>query len=219
MATEIKYTNRYNKLLTPQQLEQTEDFVKQTYIDGILKMTEENDRTIRNNKKIKRISYFLDDATEDKNTIATQLCSIEENASCAIRYNKQTANDFTLWDVQYYDIDGVTLGLRGQEVYNSQERIIYSSSFDEQTGQLSSATKVMYANETMNDWDDRLFDFDFIFNPDSGELELSISDVNHRYYWLMPKDINVQFVQSQGYWDNHPYYHSHLPVLPQTPII
>lgn len=219
MATEIIYTNRYDKILTQQQLEQTEDFVKQTRIDGILKIKEDNYRINKNNKKFKRITYFLDDATEDKNTIAAQFCNVQDNASCTIRYNKQTANGFTLWDVQFYDTDGQPAGAGGQEVYDNQGRTIYSSSFDEQTGQLKSVTKILYANETENAWEDRLFYFDFIFNPDSGELELSISDVNHRYYWLMPQNINLEFVQGAGYWNNHPYYHSHLPILPLTPII
>ncbi|KFC19672.1 hypothetical protein [Chryseobacterium sp. FH1] len=219
MATEIKYTNRYDKILTPQQLNQTEDFVKQTYVDGMLKMKEDNYRTNKNNKKFKRVTYFLDDVAEDKNTIAEQFCNVEENASCTIRYNKQTANGFTLWDVQFYDIDGQPAGAGGQEVYDSQGRIVYSSSFYEQTGQLRSVTKVMYANQVENAWEDALFDFHFSFDFDTGGINFTISDTNHRYHWLMPQNIDVEFVQGEGYWDSHPYYHSHLPVLPQTPII
>ena len=218
MATEIKYTDLYGNITTPQQIEQMDIFVKKTYVDGVLKIEERNS-TVKN-KKYRRFYYFLDDATEDKNTIAKQFYNVEENAICFIRHNRQTANGFTLWDTQVYDTNGSTTGeVRFQEVFDSRGRIIYSSSFYEQTKQLRSVTKVMYANEVENAWEDTLFDFRFSFDFDTGKRDLNILDTNDRYYWLMPKDINVEFVKEEGYWDNRPYFHSHLPILPETPII
>ena len=216
MSTEIKYTDTYNKILTAQQLKQTDEFVKHTYVDGMLKIMERNYKVARNSKKFKRTTYFIDDATEDQDTVASQLCCIEENASCSIRYNRQISNGFTLWDGQFYDVDGLPKGNRGQEVYNNLGRIVYSSILDNETSQTIKVTKTMYANETDNDWEDILFIFHFIRDIDTGEMELGISDFNNRYYWLMPQDIDVEFVQAEGYWDNFPYYHSHLPVVPDT---
>jgi len=216
MSTEIKYTDTYNKILTAQQLLQTDNFTKHIYVNGILKIRERNYTLPRSNKKFKRITYFMDDATEDQNTVASQLCSIEENTSCILRYNRQTSNGFTLWDGQFYDVDGLPKGNGGQVVYNDMGRNIYSSVFDQETVPLRSVTKTMYANETDNDWEDILFIFHFIRDIDTGEMELSISDFNNRYYWLMPQDVDVDFVQDEGYWDNLQYYHSHLPILPDT---
>jgi hypothetical protein len=216
MSTEIKYTDTYNKILTAQQLLQTDNFTKHIYVDSVLKSEEQNYTLPRTDKKFKRIFYFLDDTTENRDTVANQLCNIQENTSCVIRYNKQTLNEFTLWDSQFYDVDGLPKGNGGQVVYNDMGRNIYSSVFDQETVPLRSVTKIMYANETDNDWEDRLFLFHFIRDIDTGEMELSIHDANNRYYWLMPQDIDVEFVQGEGYWDNHQNYHSHLPILPDT---
>lgn len=216
MSTEIKYTDTYNKILTAQQLKQTDEFVKHVYVDGILKIKEENYKLSKNNKKFKRVHYFVDDATENLDTIASQICSVEENTSCYISFNRQSLNGFTIWDWQLYGLDGLPKGAGGQKVYNNLGRIIYSSVFDQETSQLLKVTKTMYANETDNDWEDKLFKFHFIRDVDTGEIKLSITDANRRYYWLMPQDIDVEFVQDEGYWDNHPYYHSHLPIFPDT---
>lgn len=83
MVTEIKYTNLNNKILTNQQLVQTEEYSKHTYIDGALKISETNRVLYKKNIKSKHISYFLD-IGENADTIAPATARILSPATARI---------------------------------------------------------------------------------------------------------------------------------------
>jgi len=188
------------------------------YIDNLLKSREDQE-VLSDGKRYKTLNYFLDDSTEDKDVIAQNYCSVENNASCVVRYNGQFLNGYSLWTLHYYNDEGNSLGDGGQEVYDRFNRCIYASSYIDGTTQINSVTKIMYPQLPDNLNRRALLLFHFIPSTDTGVIRLSISDADDNFQMLMPQDFTIEFLQSEGLWDEYPYYHSHMPIIPKPGTI
>lgn len=217
MATSIIYTDFNDNVLTSQQLLQTKNFVKQVYVDAQLKSRDAQE--VLNGELFKKLDYFLDDSTENKDIIAQQYCNSEENASCTVYYDRQMINGYSLWTPHYYSIEGISLGDGGQEVYDGLNRCIYASSFIDNTTQIRTVTKIMYPQLPGNFDRQALLLFHFTPDTDTGLMKMTISDGDDNFHWLMPQDFTIEFLQSEGLWDEYSYYHSHLPVIPEPGTI
>lgn len=218
MTIKIVYTDFNDNILTPQQLAQTQNFIKEVYIDNIIK-SREDQLVLSDGKRYKNLGYFLDDNTEDKDVIAQNYCSVENNASCVVRYNRQFLNGYSLWTLHNYNDEGNSLGDGGQEVYDRFNRCIYASSYVDNTTQIYSVSKIMYPQSTDNFESKALIHFYFHRDSETGLMDLSISDADDNYHMLMPQDFTIEFLQSEGLWDEYPYYHSHLPIIPEPGTI
>lgn len=213
MATNIIYTNETGSVLTEQQVSLLTSYTIITYEDGNIKKTE---RTGMGKGNIYRSVQCYLDPTEDKDEIIQSYS--DGKTGLTIYFNAQSQNGFTQWNSEGYAPVG-TLKSKGISVYNSENWVILSCSLDLNSGDpIAGGIKNYYGNHSPNQFDDRLLQFDY--NAD-GSLD-SITDFNDTYgfndgsvqldYFLS----YMQSIQQDFSWNQHPYFHSLTPYLPDS---
>ncbi|MFD2581070.1 hypothetical protein ACFSR6_01115 [Pedobacter vanadiisoli] len=213
---QIKYKNSIGSFITDQQVKELNEYNKITYQDNEIKTIESFISSKTKNQTV--ISYFLDDG-EDKQVIVEQNTSVIENKSCLIYLNKESKNGFNLWDIEEYNKEGV-LRFKSKEVYDNKHRLIFLGGINPITNSLEDRSiKFYYLNEFEDEYKDRLLRIVYEQNGDVN----TIVDINNYFDYYKAPSLAEFLLDTQGQqlfpWDDHPYYHSAYPFLPESPNI
>lgn len=209
MATTVRYIDNHGAAITEQQCSVLEGYSKITYIDNKLKKKEEffHSRRIGD---VRFLEYFLD---HSENITDVMQSYSDGKTSYDMRLNGKSQNGFTQWDAEEYNRDGV-LKWKGNLVYDRVGRLVMHCYFDLNSGGLLSGTKTLYNHRFPADFNEDVL-ARFMYNT-SGDLE-SIGDPEMR---LGDGDALtlVEFLEvaSDFLWDEHPYFHSITPYLPDS---
>lgn len=208
MSVQIKYKNTAGNLITSQQVQNLDYFDKITFVDDQIKMIESKIR-IRNGSRT-TISYYLSNS-ENKQEILNKFTDADKNQNCNISFNKQNFGEFGIWDDEEYSKEG-DLRHRGKHTLDSKGRIIFSCGFDLQSNQLLDRSfKSYYLGDDMI----------FTFTYDNDGSIITITDHEDRFGYYAALDLQ-QFIEepmiqdSFFSWNEHPYYHSAYPFLPNS---
>ena len=213
MSTKIAYKNEFGSDITPEQQSSLNRYDKISYKDNLIKMIESIGKG--RNFDRKTIEYFLD-ITENKNTILQQYTDQSNNVNCVVYFNNQSSNGYYLWDWESYSTIG-TLKFRGKTVYDIDHKLIMYCSFDLNTGLLQEgAWKNCYANQSKTESEDQLLQIIYDVNGNVA----SLVDFTGKFGYSKSLTIDefladIKFSQVDFPWDQHPYYHSVLPYLPE----
>lgn len=212
MTIQTKYTNDLGITVTDQQLSTLRSYKKITIDTGVVKMIERFWKT--DDMTFKIVNYFLS-KTENKQEIVERFSDIENDISCRIYFNKQSQNGFDLWEYEEYTRT-TEIVFKGKEVFDSNNRMIFSANFDLNTGALLlGATKIYHSGISDNPLNDELLMFSY---KEDGSVDL-IYDSQEEFGYIkgiyLDKYLaDTQFSQVDFPWDQHTYYHNVLPYLP-----
>ncbi|WP_426327875.1 hypothetical protein [Pedobacter sp. R-06] len=216
MSTQIKYKNNVGSFIADQQIQGLSEYNKITYQDNEIKTIENFIKSKTKNKKV--ISYFLGPG-EDKVSIIQQNTSVLDNKSCLIYLNKQSENDFNLWDIEEYDSEGL-LQFKSKEVYDNKHRLIFMGVITNDTNLLKTGSlKYYYSNKYEDEYKDRLLE---VVYDENGDVNI-IVDINDHFDYYKAPSLEEFLLDTEGQqifpWEEHPYYHNAMPFLPESPNI
>ena len=212
MRKEEKYTVIYGNVLSSLQVKTIARYNKLIYIDDTLKRVE-NYNLNRSSSPV-FFNYYLNE-NEDKHSVLQQHLKV----NCLIYFNKQSSNGFNLWDWEEYAPAG-ELKFKGKKVFDNMHRKIFYCSYDLATNELEEgACKYFYANKVESEYEDMLLRFRYKSN---GEFDEAV-DIHDNFDFFKPLSLdmflaNMQYFQEDFRWDQHPYYHSVYPFLPEGPL-
>lgn len=210
------YKNILGQNITLQQLNQLEEYILETIDDNTGEVkTIETTRMVRESQT-KSYDYFLE-ISEDKNIVIQQFMANSLFKGISIYENKSNVFGFTAYDVEDYNIDGI-LYSKSKHVYDSSNRIILHCSLDLQTNEIiTSDTPAKYYYGTQNDLPDLVLKFTYEFDQVTNQFKTYVLDVNQStVHFNTLNQLNFIDVFGQDFWDNHPYYHSLLPLFPTS---
>ncbi|ARS39251.1 hypothetical protein CA265_06015 [Sphingobacteriaceae bacterium GW460-11-11-14-LB5] len=215
MSTTIKYKNLYGEDMTLQQLPNVGDYDKLQYENGNVKRIDSY-----YDKKLDSGTYYLS-STEDKQAIVLEFSNIW--ISTEIYLNTQSVGTFTLREWETYG--GTDLISKGKTLFDNQDRRVATEFLDINSSQIKSIEKKFYL--TIHD---EYIDIDGL--PDFGQLsfyykeDLIIVEVNlpgfeDDNYRISDNEnvLNNLLIRPLFKWEDHPYYHRALPLIPNTPNI
>ncbi|MBO9674364.1 MAG: hypothetical protein J7577_13030 [Sphingobacteriaceae bacterium] len=213
---QIKYKNSIGSFITDQQVKELNEYNKITYQDNEIKTIESFISSKTKNQTV--ISYFLDDR-EDKQVIVEQNTSVIENKSCLIYFNKESKNGFNLWDIEEYNSEGI-LRFKSKEAYDNKHRLVFMGKFNNDTDILESGSfKFYYLNKYEDEYKDRLLKITY---DEHGDVDVII-DINDHFDYYKAPSLDEFLADDVGQilfpWNEHPYYHSAYPFLPESPNI
>lgn len=184
-----------------------------TYEDGAVKTIEEFGLGTDGNSMF--VQYFMNPSENKSDVIASYSGG---NTGLEVYFNSQSQNGFTQWNWEKYAPDG-TLKLKGFIVFNSKNWEVMVLPLNPNTGTMFLiGYKCYYGNVFPNQYDDLLLKFDY--NAE-GSLK-SVSDFNDTYGFNqgeLSADEFIAYMQSiqQDFsWDQHPYFQSLTPYLPNS---
>ena len=199
-----KYYNRFFEEITEQEANQLDQFYISYFVDGRIKKTDH----ISPNYFMGE--YYLD-ATENIQEKIHELC-IEGGHRWVFYTQESAAFGYTLWN--WEDIgEKANLKFKGKQVLDSKNREIFNCSMNISNGQMEEATKKYYNNDDVLlltvDYDSQnkmthAYDKQDTWGLDGG--------------WPIDKEelIIVDAHIGAFPWDEHPYFHSAIPFLPET---
>jgi hypothetical protein len=211
METTVKYLDEHGVNITEQQCSILEGYSKITYIDNVIKQKEEFG-TSRRYGESRFVEYFMD-RSENKSDILQSYA--DGKTACSLRLNGKSQNGFTQWDNEDYSIDGV-LKWKGNQVYDSAQRLVMYRDLDASTEAFSRGAKILYVDwlsHESHESGDILarFYYDYSGNIiDIGDpgIRLGDGDAMTLDYFLM--------AAPDFLWEQHPYFHSLTPYLPDS---
>jgi hypothetical protein len=217
MSTTVKYTNSRDGIITEQQLSNVKDYDKKTYEDGSLKRVD----TYYNGELHSGIYYLS--PNENKQMVVSELSSIWGDVE--VYFNTQSFENFSSKDWEVYSES--SLVLMGKIIVDAQDRMIARQILDVNSLNVVSVEKIFYLTsfDGFNNDDDlpRFGQFDFYYFPGSGEVELELNLSGFeldRYVINNTRNIlNDPMIKPLFKWEDHPYYHSASPLIPNTPIV
>lgn len=209
MAATVQYLDEHGIIITEKQCSVIGRYSKITYIDNALKIIEEFGRGSRN-RDVRGVQYFMD-ASERKSDVLKGYT--DGKTRCTLRFNDKSQNGFTQWDVEEYNIAGV-LKWKGNGVYDNANRLVMYCYFDLNTGALQDGVKNLYGNIHPKEFDDLLLRFRY---DNTGQIE-DISDVHVSFGFNDGSLTLDEFLAFEANfpWDQHPYFHSITPYLPDS---
>ena len=216
MGINIKYKNDMGSFIAEQQAKELNEYSKITYEDGEVKTITEFVKL--RTKAQKTISYFLA-VGESKIDIVQENTSITDNTSCLIYFNKQTKNGFNVWDIEEYNSEGI-LRFKSKEAYDNKHRLVFMGKFNNDTDILESGSfKFYYLNKYEDEYKDRLLKITY---DEHGDVDVII-DINDHFDYYKAPSLDEFLADDVGQilfpWNEHPYYHSAYPFLPESPNI
>lgn len=212
MATQKKIYNIYGNEINKIQLSSLSDYSLKTIVDNKLKMVEHFE-----DKLLADGEYYLED-NENIDDLIQEYC-INKKQRWYFHFNKQTSGIFTLWDWKAINSDGIAY-FKGKRVLDNKNRKVFYCQLNLETEEIKGeAIKIAYQNIHDDENTDILFKFKY--NAD-GSL-FRIEDPNEIYFDKVmgskPQDfIDDIDIQAFFSWNEHEYYHSALPFLPNENI-
>jgi hypothetical protein len=213
---EIRYTNLFDESITSQQKDALDRYYILHYDAGQLKIREQVIK--HRGQTFRYVTHYLGQ-TEDKEAVLHDAINLQKYDKCIVYFNRQSANGFSLWDKETYNKES-NLIFKGKEVFDSLNRTILNAYFDLNTNMLKAgARKFFYTDKYANDFENILFEFSYMSD---GSMH-TINDLHDTYGYR--KGIYLDdFLTDEWYsqhifpWDQHPYYHSVYPFLPEGPL-
>ncbi|MEJ5106109.1 hypothetical protein [Chryseobacterium sp. MYb328] len=202
-----KYYNEFFEEITEQEAGQLDHFYISYFVDGRIKKTDH----ISPNYFMGE--YYLD-ATENLQEKIQELC-IEGGHRWVFYTQESAAFGYTLWNSEDIGEKG-NLKFKGKQVLDSKNREIFNCSIDISNGQMEEATKKYYNSD-----DILLLTIDY----DSQNKLVYAYDKQDTWGldggWPMDKEelIIVDARIGAFPWDEHPYFHSAVPFLPESDCI
>jgi hypothetical protein len=199
-----KYYNKFFEEITEQEADQLDELYISDFVEGRI-------------KKKDHISpdYFMGeyylDATENIQEKIQELC-IEGGHRWVFYTQEAAAFGYTLWNWEDISKEG-EIKFKGKSVLDSKSREIFNCSTDILTHQMEEATKWYY------DSNDILL---LTFNYNSQNKMTHAYDKQDTWGldggWPMDKEELIIVDERIGAfpWNEHPYFHSAVPFLPET---
>ena len=211
MAITVKYLDDYGVNITEQQCSILEGYSKITYIDNVIKKKEEFWHSRRFGES-KFVEYFMA-RSENKQDVLKAYS--DSKTSCFLVFNDRSQNGFTQWDFEHYTKAGI-LKWKGNRVYDSAQRLVMYCDLDANTETFLNGAKILYDNWFSNESSHILarFEYDYagnLIHVADPEIRLGDGDLMTLDYFLM--------AAPDFLWEQHPYFHSLTPSLPDSPEI
>jgi len=212
MSITTIYKNSFGSTISSEQASGMQEYEKLTYVNNQLKIIESFEFV---DAASTTISYFMD-VDENKNSLISQYTDANKNVSCLLYTNKQTTNSFSLWDQEHYSVNGVLAG-RAKIAFDERDRIILIAPLNIDTNMPQSLSiKKFYGDDNSNPSGETLLEFgyspdntiDYVFDPQG---YFGYGDTLRFDQFLD----DIEFSQHAFPWDQHPYYHSITPYLPE----
>ena len=213
MATNIIYTSETGLVITQQQMSTLGNYTAVTYVDGFVKKIV--DFGTGRDGHSRYVQYYMN-SSENKNDVIQSFA--DGKTGLEVYFNNLSQNGFTQWNWEKYSQDG-TLKLIGYTVYNNNHWEIMNLLFDPITSVMRNrSAKYYFGNQHKSQYDDLLLVFSY--NADGSLSE--ITDYNDTYGFndgpLLPDEflLYMQAIGQDFSWDQHPYYHTLTPYLPNS---
>ncbi len=215
MNTVVKYTDLLHQDLTFEQVADRDNYIEYTFVENKLKKERKQYYSKVADERRLKIEYFLDDHENIQEVIKTIL--VDSTPSMLILYHKEGEHfGCTKWKWQVYDLKGKPKGLGGIKVLDTHNRTIFFCSYTSENS-YETVTKWMYGNTQGNTEEEILLTIKYDLLAD----EVSIVDTNSRFGYgdFKPFDVDYMRLLAPGFWEKHPYYHNHFPILPESSLI
>jgi hypothetical protein len=225
MSTTIKYRNLTGEQITNQQAQNIKDYYHEEYDENF----NLRKKTRYRNGEFLRITYYLKD-DESLDAVITELSN--QYGGGGVCFNKQIINGYTTWDVEYYK--NTTKVHKSKKVYDSKGQLIAYQEIDVNTGEVINTIKHFYLenlgpfSEYPPIMDNGIFDFKYNYSDlEPGGVFVVINlmlymDVGGGGFYINSrKNIFLEDAElaSVFNWANQPYYHSAVPLIPDTPNV
>lgn len=229
MYTEIKYKDVCGKLTTPQSEQAVDLYCAEYYINGALKRVD----TYNSNGTVCDGDYYLSEE-ESVEQVLSEFASIWE---CSCLYmNKQIIRNYVLMDSVYYV--GMVKNSTGKVVFDNMGREIAMIEIDK-NGLESSFSKTFHVpseyiidenplvsrigRHFYNSFDILEFGtFEFRYSDSKGNVEVLVNlpGFEDDIYYISKGDSIFDHWKLKPIfqWEEHPYYHSRAPFIPDTDI-
>jgi hypothetical protein len=208
MATNQIY-NTSGDLITTQQMSSVADYNVYTFNES------DKLKTIQKFKNFELLSqeYFLDASETITEVVAKMVMG--SNIRWALYTNPQTSGNFIQWDCIGYKNNG-ELSFQNISVIDEKNRPILSARINPTTNAMVGfSKKYYYGNQIDNYLADMLLIFDY--NTDGSLSEIYDINNNWGYNWkgLDETRFKASIIAQDFIWDDHPYYHTLTPYLPE----
>jgi len=208
----VKYQNLFGDSLTSQQIVELSDYSKISFKNNNVKIIEYYSLTISGMSTV--VSYFMD-TEEAKQDILDKYCDPIKHVKCTLLFNKQQIGRYHLWKWEDYSVDKICTH-KGEKVYDEKHRTLFSNEIDIRSDTLKSAQKYYHGNVYSGEFADTLLGFNY--NSD-GSVKY-IFDTHEKYGYIRGITLDefledTEFSQELFPWEQHPYFHSAYPFLPE----
>ncbi|GAB1347444.1 hypothetical protein [Cloacibacterium normanense] len=217
MSTYIKYTNGDNKIVTEQQLSMLTEFNHHTYDKETneLKKIEKFIRNYKTKQVEQRGGEVFVSSNDDLNDIINNHIGIGIlSRGWTFYYNKQSNNKGDVqWEFVTY-IKGV-LKDKGIFVFDNKGREIVSCSIDLLSGDRTSKRKCFFGDPAIFFYsfgDENIPNIVFRYNDDNSIREVFYYDDDY----TLDEFLANEKIMAQFPWDQHTYFHSFEPMLPNN---
>lgn len=200
-----KYYNKFFKEITEQEADQLDELYIKYFLDGKLKKIEDI------TSKYFIGTYYLDD-TENLQSKIQEFC-VQGGQRWIFHTKESSSFGYSLWN--WVDIDNTgAIIFKGKRVLDIKNREVFNCSNDLSSNQMEGATKRYFKGEDTEPI--LLFEYN-----DQNNLSY-ILDRKDTWGlgggWPMDKEELIIVDERIGVfpWDQHPYFHSAVPFLPET---
>lgn len=200
-----KYYNGYFEEITEQEADQLDEFYIKYFLDGKLKKIEDI------TPKYFIGTYYLDD-TENLQSKIQEFC-VQGGQRWIFHTKESSSFGYSLWNWVDIDKTGAII-FKGKRVLDSKNREIFNCSIDLSSNQMRRATKRYFKGEDTEPI--LLFEYN-----DQNSLSYILDRKDSWGLgggWPMDKEELIIMDARVGAfpWDEHPYFHSAIPFLPET---
>lgn len=217
MSTTIKYKNLYGEDMTLQQLPNVNDYNKVQLENGTTKRID-----TFYDKELNSGIYYLS-PNEDMQSILLEFSKIW--LSTEIFLNTQLMGAFISKEWEIYK--GITLVSKGRTIYDDQEREIAAEFLSLNTFQVEFVEKRFYLT-SLGEFIDvnglpgfGRFDFYYTIGSIEVNAEVNLPGFEIDIYKITDTQniFNHSMIRPLFKWEDHPYYHSALPLVPNSPTV
>lgn len=215
MNTIVKYTDLLGQDLNFQQTADRDDYIEYTIVDNQLKKERIQYYRKAKDELMVRIEYFLGDH-ENRQEVIKSIFADDIPNRLILYQKKDERFGYTEWKWHLYDLAGKVKGLGGIRVLDPHNRTIFFCNYSS-ANSYETATKWLYGNVQGNTKEEVLLTIKY----DLLEDDVSIEDTNARFGYgnLETFDVDYMRLLAPGFWEKHPYYHNHFPILPESSLI
>ncbi|MFP9113690.1 hypothetical protein ACLI1A_07090 [Flavobacterium sp. RHBU_3] len=212
MSTVIKYTNNDSEQISLQQIMLLKSYNKETYVNSELKLVERL-QVSRKTSETYVVSgeYYLSN-DEDLQTVIDQHLPLARDWH--FYYNKQSnSNGDIFWEYLFYEYG--LLNEKGKLVLNSDNLLLSFCKVNIDTNQITDKRKNFYGDINIYQRSNYKYPYLTVFYyQDNSVSEIYIDDEDFSLNDFLLDPYADIFV-----WNDHPYYHSFDPMLPNDDIV
>lgn len=226
MSTTIKYKNLFGEDMTAQQAKQFQnEYERVSYEDFEIRTRE----FFESDNSFSSIIFYL---KPGENLIDFVTDAASKYGGGGFYFNKQIINNYVTWDIEYYE--NLVKVAKAKVVYNDLGEKIAYQALNITNNEIIKTYKYFMLKDfgLLSDFvpvtKNGLFEFYYNY-PDLNAEDIFVS-INLLLYvdasgggYIINSDENVfledSMLSSVFTWANHPYYHSALPLIPNTPNI